>query len=63
MPAADAASFALESFSSYSELLVKAGGDTFEKARRALTARYAELERGGSVRADGSVHIVLGEAV
>lgn len=62
MPAAEAASFALESFSSFSELLAKAGGDTFDKARRALTARYAELERGGAVRADALVHIVLGEA-
>lgn len=62
MPALQAATFALESFASYSELLLKAGGDTFEQARRALTARYAKLERGGAVRADAVVHIVLGEA-
>lgn len=62
MTAPQAATFALDSFATFSELLVKAGGDTVEQARRALTARYAELERGGAVRADAAVHIVLGEA-
>lgn len=62
LSAAAAASFALESFSSFSELLSKAGGDAFEQARRDLAARYSDFERGGAVRADASVHIVLGQS-
>jgi SAM-dependent methyltransferase len=59
LPAAEAASFALASFSSFADLLAKAGADAVDRARRELTARFAGHERGGAVRMDALVHIVL----
>ena len=58
-PAA-AAQFALASFSSFGELLAQAGGGARSEAERALTERFASLERDGAVWLDACVHLVNG---
>jgi SAM-dependent methyltransferase len=58
-PAA-AAEFALSAFSSFGELLAKAGDAAVDEARRALTARFSSAQRDGIVRMDASVLIVTG---
>jgi SAM-dependent methyltransferase len=63
LPAADAAQFALASFSSFAELLSDAGGDAQARANRALTARFAPYEQEGVVVTPARVHIVTGRAV
>jgi SAM-dependent methyltransferase len=60
LAAADAAQFALASFSSFGEQLSDAGGDAFHKAYRTLTARLARYERDGAVVMDARVHIISG---
>jgi SAM-dependent methyltransferase len=60
LPAAEAATFALASFSTFQELLEAAGPEALEEARRRLTARYAPHEDGGVVRMGTRVHIVTG---
>lgn len=55
---ADAARFALASFSTFAELLAQAGPAAAEAAQRGLTARLAPHERDGAVRLDARVHIV-----
>jgi SAM-dependent methyltransferase len=62
LPALDAAHFALDSFSSFAELLSKAGGDAATRARRALTARFAPYEQKGAVLMPARVHIIAGRA-
>jgi SAM-dependent methyltransferase len=57
---ADAAQFALASFSSFAERLSAAGGDALDKARHALTLRFARYEQHGAVLMGGRVHIVSG---
>jgi SAM-dependent methyltransferase len=59
LPAAEAASFALES-SSFGELLTQAGGEALNGARQALTARFSRHLQKGVVRMDASVHIFTG---
>ncbi|WP_428263432.1 class I SAM-dependent methyltransferase [Haliangium sp.] len=56
----EAAHFALSSFSTYAERLADAGGDAFDTAHRALTARFAKHHRDGAVRMNASVHMVTG---
>ena len=58
--AADAADFALASFSSFGELLTAAGGDALSRARQSLTERFSRNQRDGVVRMDASVHIFTG---
>lgn len=60
--AADAAQFALASFSSFAELLASAGGQAAQKVHRALTEWFATYERKGTVLAPARVHIVSGRA-
>lgn len=57
---AEAAHFALSSFSSFGELLANAGDGAFEEAHRALTASFSRHETGGAVWMDARVHIVTG---
>ena len=60
LPAAEAADFALASFSSFSELLAEAGDEAFNAARQSLTARFSQHQLEGIVRLDACVHIVTG---
>jgi SAM-dependent methyltransferase len=60
LPAAEAANFALASFSSFRELLAKAGGEALSDARQSLTARLSRHEQDGVVRIDACVHIFTG---
>jgi len=60
LPPADAAQFALASFSTFGELLANAGGRVLEDARHRLTERFAMHQQDGVVRLDASVHIVTG---
>jgi SAM-dependent methyltransferase len=57
---ADAASFALASFSSFGELLAEAGEAALTTARQSLTARLAQYQQDGAVRINACVHIVTG---
>jgi SAM-dependent methyltransferase len=59
LPAAEAANFALASFSA-GELLSEAGDEAIEEARRALTARFSHHQKDGVVRMDACVHILTG---
>lgn len=60
LPAREAAEFALASFSSFAELLSKAGDEAFEQARQSLTERFSQHQQDGAVRMDASVHIFTG---
>jgi SAM-dependent methyltransferase len=60
LPAAEAAQFALASFSSFGELLAEAGETAFNDARRSLTARFAAHQEKGTVQIDACVHIFTG---
>lgn len=60
LPAAEAAHFALSSFSSFGEQLAAAGVGAIDEARRALTARWSQHQSDGIVRMDASVHIFTG---
>ena len=60
LPAAEAAKFALASFSSFSELLAQAGDQAFKDAQQTLTERYSRHQQEGTVRMDARVHIVAG---
>ncbi len=59
LPAAEAAKFALASFS-FGELLAEAGDEALEAAHRALTARFAQHQKDDAVRMDACVHIFTG---
>ncbi len=60
LPPAEAADFALASFSSFAEQLAKAGSDALDEARRALAARLFGHQHDGAVWMDASVHIFTG---
>ena len=60
LPPAEAANFALASFSSFGELLAQAGPGVMNDARHALTTKFSECVENGAVRLDASVHIVMG---
>jgi len=62
LPAPEAAQFALASFSSFEELLSRAGGKAPTTASLALAARFAPYEQGGVVLMPARVHIVTGRA-
>jgi SAM-dependent methyltransferase len=59
LPAAEAAQFALASFS-VSDLLAEAGDKAREDVRQSLTARFFRHEQDGAVRMDACVHIFTG---
>jgi SAM-dependent methyltransferase len=60
LPAADAAKFALASFSSFGELLAATGAQALADAHRLLTERFATHEEDGRVVMDACVHIFTG---
>ena len=60
LPAAEAANFALASFSSFGELLAEAGNEVLNAARKSLTARLSRHQRDGAVWMDAYVHIFTG---
>jgi SAM-dependent methyltransferase len=60
MPAAEAADFALASFSTFGELLAAAGGLALQSARQALTRRFESHQQEGVVRMDAAVYFVTG---
>ncbi|MDQ1473975.1 MAG: hypothetical protein QOJ99_5455 [Bryobacterales bacterium] len=60
LPAAEAANFALASFSSFGELLAEAGDEELNAARQSLTARFSRHQQEGAVRMDACVHIFTG---
>lgn len=60
LPAADAANFALASFSSFGELLAEAGDEALNAARRALTTRFSRHRADGALLMDACVHIITG---
>lgn len=57
---AEAAQFALSSFSSFGEILAEAGAGAVEGARRALAERFLASHRDGAVWMEASVHLVTG---
>ena len=60
LPAAEAANFALASFSSFGELLAEAGDEALNDARQSLTARFSRHQQEGAVRMDACVRIFTG---
>jgi SAM-dependent methyltransferase len=60
LPTEEAATFSLASFSSFAELLAKAGEEAVDRARQALTTRFSKFERNGVVRLNASVHVFTG---
>ncbi len=62
LPPGEAANFALSSFSSFGELLARAGDDALEQARRSLTTcfSYSQRKTDDVVRMDACVRIVTG---
>jgi SAM-dependent methyltransferase len=60
LPPAEAARFALSSFSAYSELLAQAGDAALSEARRALTERLSHHQKDGGVWMDACVRIFTG---
>lgn len=58
--AGEAATFSLSSFSSFGELLAKAGEEAVARAHEAVTARYSKFEHNGIVTLSGSVHFFTG---
>ncbi len=60
LPPAQAAGFALASFSAFGERLARAGGDASTEAHRAVTTCLADHHHDGVVRMRAAVHIVTG---
>jgi len=60
LAAAEAANFALASFSSFGELLAKAGDEALRHARESLTKNFSRNQQDGAVRMDACVHIFTG---
>ena len=60
LPPAEAAHFALSSFSSFGELLAKAGEHALNEAHRSLTTCFSQHQQDGAVRLDACVRIVTG---
>ncbi len=59
LPAAEAAHFALTSFS-VAELVAEAGDEALDTVRQSLTARFSRHQRDGVVRMDAGIHICTG---
>jgi hypothetical protein len=60
LPAAEAANFALASFSSFGEQLAEAGYGALDDARQSLTARFSPHQKDGAVLMEACVHIFTG---
>jgi len=63
LPAAEAADFALASFSSFGELLAEAGNEALHDAHQLLTACFFRHQQDGAVQMDACVHIVTGTSL
>jgi len=61
LAAAEAANFAITSFSSFAEWLIEAGGTALSDAEKELTARFSKHEQNGVVMMDGCVLIFTGK--
>jgi SAM-dependent methyltransferase len=60
LPPAEAAHFALAAFSTFGELLAKAGDEALAEARRSLTSRFSQHQVQGAVQLQACVRIVTG---
>ena len=60
LSAAEAADFALASFSSFNELLVEAGDEALHTARQSLTTRFSRHQQAGIVQMGARVHMLTG---
>jgi SAM-dependent methyltransferase len=60
LPPAEAADFALESFSSIADLLAKAGDKALNEARKSLTALFSQHQQNNGVTMNACAHIVTG---
>ena len=60
LPPAEAAAFALDAFSSFSELLEAAGGTARIQAEHTLGVAYSKFQRDGAVRMDALVRFFTG---
>jgi SAM-dependent methyltransferase len=63
LPAAEAAHFALASFSSFGELLAEAGDEPLNDVRQSLATRFSRHQQDGVVRMGACVHILTGARV
>jgi SAM-dependent methyltransferase len=60
LPPAEAARFALASFSSFGELLAGAGDGALDEAHRSLTSCFSRHQQDGGVRMDACVRVFTG---
>jgi len=60
LPSEEAADFALSSFSSFADLLAKAGDKALNEARESLTAFFSQHQQNNVVTMDACAHIVTG---
>lgn len=60
LPPAEAARFGLSAFSSFGELLARAGDDALDRAHRSLTTCFSRHQHDGVVRMGACVRIVTG---
>jgi SAM-dependent methyltransferase len=60
LPAAEAAEFALASFSSFAEILADAGDQALREAKETLADRLFAYQKDGTVRMEACVHIITG---
>ncbi|MBX7246535.1 MAG: class I SAM-dependent methyltransferase [Candidatus Sumerlaeaceae bacterium] len=60
LPPAQAADFAIASFSSFGEILERAGTQTLNAARHTLTEKLSDHQHNGAVRMNASIHIFTG---
>ncbi|HWN71155.1 MAG TPA: class I SAM-dependent methyltransferase [Haliangium sp.] len=60
LPPARAAHFVLSAFSSFGELLARAGEDALDEARRSLTTCFSHHQRDGAVQLDACVRVFTG---
>jgi len=63
LSATEAAHFALDAISSFSEMLAEAGQGAIDKAHGKLTELYSHHEQDGAVAMDACMHIVTGTRV
>jgi SAM-dependent methyltransferase len=63
LPPLEAANFALGAFSTFADLLAKAGDTAINDARQSLTMRFSQHRRNNVVAMDASAHIVTGTRV
>jgi SAM-dependent methyltransferase len=57
---ADSAAFALAAFSTFGDLLARAGAEALQTAQRSLTTRFSRHHHDGAVRLGACIHIITG---